>query len=167
MPSTAVAPRPIRADIDEFLAHKRFAAVGLSRNPKDFTRTLITAFEKRGYDVIPVNPAATEIGGKPCFALVQDIVPAVNAVMVLTAAANTDDVVRDCAAAGVTHVWMYGTSGAGKAYGAVSPTAVEFCREHNMKVVAGECPFMFLPGAGFLPHGLHGLIRKIVGSYPR
>lgn len=164
--SAAAVARATRTEIDEFLAHKRFAAVGLSRDPKDFTRTLITAFEKRGYDVVPVNPGAGEIGGHACFARVQDVEPPVSAVLVLTAAAKTDDVVRDCAKAGIAHVWMYGTSGAG-GNGAVSATAVEFCRANKMKVVAGECPFMFLPGTGFLPHRLHGLIRKITGSYPK
>jgi predicted CoA-binding protein len=86
----------------------------------------------------------------------------VRAVLVLTPATKTDEVVRDCAAAGVTHVWMHRGGG----QGAVSPSAVEFCREHGMKVVAGECPFMFLPGTGF-PHRVHGFIRKILGSYPR
>lgn len=163
MPTSGVAvARTTRADVDEFLTFKRFAAVGLSRNPGDFTRTLMAEFEKRAYDVVPVNPAVTEIGGKACFARVQDIVPPVEAVLVLTSAAKTDEVVRDCAAAGVTHVWMYRAGG----QGAVSATAVDFCHERGMKVVAGECPFMFLPGTG-LPHRVHGLIRKILGSYPR
>jgi predicted CoA-binding protein len=167
MPAVAAkVARTTRADIEEFLAHRRIAAVGLSRDPKDFTRTLIAEFEKRGYEVVPVNPAVAEIGGNVCFPRVEDIVPPVCAALVLTPATKTDEVVRDCAAAGVTHVWMYGTSGAG-GQGAVSATAVDFCREHGIKVVAGECPFMFLPGTGFLPHQLHGLIRKIVGSYPR
>jgi predicted CoA-binding protein len=163
MPATAAAvARTTRADIDEFLAHKRFAAIGLSRDPKDFTRTLITEFERRGYDVVPVNPAVTEIGGKPSFARVQDVTPPVHAALVLTPASKTGDVVRDCADAGITHVWLYRGGG----QGALNAAAVEFCRERGMKVVPGECPFMFLPGTGF-PHRLHGFIRRILGSYPR
>jgi predicted CoA-binding protein len=162
MSASIATARATRADIDEFLARKRFAAVGLSRNPQDFTRKLIEEFERRGYEVVPVNPGASEIGGHACLTSVQEINPPVDAALLLTSPSTTDGVVRDCAAAGVTHVWMYRGGG----QGAVSADAVAFCHERGMKVVAGECPFMFLPKTGF-PHRVHGLVRKILGSYPR
>jgi len=34
-----------------------------------------------------------------------------------------------------------------------------------MSLVAGECPFMFLPETPWF-HRLHGFCRKLVGSYP-
>lgn len=157
-----VSERATRKQINDFLNERRFAAVGLSRDPKEFSRMLVREFLGRGYDVVPVNPAVTEIDGRQCFANVRDITPPVSAALLLTSPAATDAVVRDCVAAGVTQVWMYRGGG----NGAVSPEAVEFCREHGVKVVAGECPFMFLPGTGF-PHRLHGLIRRISGTYPR
>jgi uncharacterized protein len=157
-----VLERATREQIDEFLKQRRFAAIGLSRNPKDFTRTLVREFQNRGYDVIPVNPSVTEIDGNPCFASVKGIAPAISAALILTSPTATEQVVPDCVAAGITHVWMYRAGGDG----AVSPKAVAFCREHGVKVVAGECPFMFLPGTGF-PHFVHGLVRKILGTYPQ
>ncbi len=162
---TVPAERVTRQEIAAFLSHKRIAAIGVSRNPTDFTCNLVREFRKQGYEVIPVNPAADELEGARCFERVQDIERAVAAALVLTSPAATESVVRDCVAAGITHIWMYGTSGAGGA-GAVSQAAVDFCREHSVKVVIGECPFMFLPKAGF-PHRVHGFIRKITGSYPR
>jgi len=33
-------------------------------------------------------------------------------------------------------------------------------------VVAGQCPFMFLPETAGV-HRFHGLVRKIMGRYPR
>jgi hypothetical protein len=33
-------------------------------------------------------------------------------------------------------------------------------------VVAGECPFMFLPETPWF-HRLHGFCRKVVGRYPK
>lgn len=157
--------RATRQQIAAFLDHKRIAAIGVSRNPSDFTRNLVREFWKKGYEVIPVNPAVEEMDGARCFARVQDIEPAVAAALLLTPPATTDFVVRDCVAAGITHIWMYGTSGASR-HGAVSQSAVEFCREHGVNVVLGECPFMFLPSPGF-PHRVHGFIRKITRTYPR
>ena len=39
-------------------------------------------------------------------------------------------------------------------------------RSYRIAVIPGECPFMYLPGgAGY--HRLHGLVRKMAGSYPQ
>lgn len=164
--ATAVAERPrernCRADVEEFLAHKRLAMVGVSRTTNDFSRTLMHQLEARGYEVVPVNPAAPDVGGFPCHARVQEIQPPVEAVLLMTTPAVTEQVVRDCAEAGVTHVWMYRGAGVG----AVSAWAVEFCRAHGMKVIAGECPYMFLKRAGF-PHGVHRLINRVIGRFPK
>ncbi len=148
--------------IQKFLGRKRLALVGVSRNPKDFTRSLLREFTSRGYDVVPVNPSATEIDERPCFSRLQDIQPPVEAALLVTSPAVTEQIVRDCAEAGVTQVWMYRAGGAG----AVSPRAMEFCSSHGIDAVPGECPMMFFPQTGF-PHRLHGLIRKITGRYPR
>ena len=51
--------------------------------------------------------------------------------------------------------------------GALSENAVRFCKAKGIRVVAGECPFMFFPDTRFLPHGLHGCFKKLAGSYPR
>lgn len=165
MSTLAVDPvhsRATRAQIAAFLGHRRFAMIGVSRDPRDFTRSLTREFVRRNYDVVPVNPAVPEIDGKKCFACLQDVFPPVCAVLLVTPPATTEQIVHDCADAGVTDVWMYRGAGVG----AVSSSAVEFCRERGMNVVAGECPYMFFPNAGF-PHRVHGLVRRIVGSLPR
>jgi len=147
--------------IEDFLAQKRIAMVGVSREPKEFSGMLFKELSKRGYDMVPVNPATSEILGRTCYACVQDIQPPVDAAILMTSPAVTESVVRDCVEAGIRRVWMYRAGGRG----AVSPAAVEFCRAHDMQVVPGECPFMFLPNAGF--HSVHTFIRKITFRYPR
>ncbi len=160
--SEAAAQQDKRDRIREFLSLSRFAAVGVSKNPRDFTRALMRSFVERGYDVVPVNPAAAEMDGRKCYASVRDIQPPVTAALVLTSPTVTEQVVPDCAAAGISLIWMYRATGAG----AVSHAAVDFCHEHGIAVIAGECPFMFFPHAGFI-HQVHGLIRRIAGTYPR
>lgn len=162
MATASVPARASRPQIDAFLAEKRLAVIGVSRNPKDFTRTLFDELAGRGYDVVPVNPGAPEIGGRRCFARVQEIEPPVGAALLLTSPQVTEQAVRDCDEAGVRQVWMYRGAGAG----AVSRPAVAYCRERGISVVPGECPFMFLPGAAW-PHRLHGFVRRILGSYPQ
>jgi predicted CoA-binding protein len=150
-----------RADVEQFLKLRRIAFVGVSRSPKDFTRSVFREFRRRGYDVVPVNPKAAKVDGLTCYRSVADVAPAPQGAMILTDPRVTLEVVRDCTAAGVRHVWMHRGAGCGS----VSQEAVDFCRTHDTFVVAGECPFMFLPQAG-LVHGLHRLFRRIAGTLP-
>ena len=150
-----------RAQINDFLGQKRLAVVGVSRNAQDFSRTLFAELSKRGYDVVPVNPQASEVDGRQCYAHVQDIQPPVAGVLVMTSPHATDQVVRDCAEAGVTRVWMH----RGEGIGSVSQPALDFCRANQISVVAGFCPFMFLPGTPFF-HRMHGFVKRLSGSYP-
>jgi len=145
----------VRQEIESFLQEKRIAMVGVSTDPRHFSRSLYRDLQARDYDVIPVNPKAAEIAGHPCYKSVRDIAPAPAAALIITPAMQTDAVVRDCLLAGVKRVWMYRGAGTG----AVSGTAIRFCHDNGIHLVAGECPYMFLPDAGF-PHNAHGWLRK-------
>ena len=150
-----------RADIVAFLAHHRIAVVGVSRDPKHFSRYMFDELCTRGYDAVPVNPQAQKLAGHPCFARVSMIKPPVQAALVMTPPGETEQVVRDCETAGIRAVWMH--QGAGQGSG--SPAAVEFCREHGLNVIEGHCPFMFLPHTQFV-HRAHGFLLKVMGRYP-
>jgi predicted CoA-binding protein len=145
-----------------FLGLHRIAVVGVSRNERDFSRMLFRELASRGYDVVPVNPAVEELEGRKCFPRVGAVEPGLEGALVLTRAAESAGVVRECAAAGVSQVWLFrGGPGAG----AVSADAVEAGRASGLRLVVGECPFMFLEGAGWV-HGFHGWLRKLTGAYP-
>ncbi len=149
-------------DIQDFLAQKRIAVVGVGRDPKDFNHKMFQSFRELGYDAVPVNPHAKEVEGTPCFSCVQEIEPPVDAVLIMTPAATTDTIAKDCADAGVKRIWMYRAAGPG----AVSQAAVELCRRNGIRVVDGGCPYMFLPNAPWF-HRLHGFLVKITGNYPK
>ena len=155
-------PTPSLETIEEFLVQKRIAMIGISRDPKDFSASLFSELQRRGYDVVPVNPKASEAMARPCFARVQDIQPPVDGALLMTTPELTDIVISDCAAAGIRRVWMYRAAGKG----AVSEKALAFCQERGIQVVPGQCPFMFLPGSGGV-HTFHGFLRKIFGKYPK
>jgi predicted CoA-binding protein len=150
----AMSTRAVLANA--FLTERRLAVVGVSRDPKDFSRGVFRALRGHGYDVVPVNPAGGEIEGQPCAARLQDISPPVAGALVMTRADVSEQVVRDCAEAGVPRVWLHRGIGPG----AVSRAAVDFCRLHGIAVVEGECPFMFLAASG-LVHRVHGFFRGL------
>jgi uncharacterized protein len=148
--------------IDGFLALKRIAVVGVSRNPKEISNTLWQEFRQRRYDAVPVNPAASEIDGKPCYPSVGDIDPPVEGALIMTTAAVAEQVVEDCAAAGIGRVWLYGGLGGG----ATSAAAIAAAERHGIDAIAGHCPYMFLPGTPVF-HRIHGVGKKLTGSYPK
>lgn len=148
--------------IEDFLAQKRIAMVGISRDPADFSVQLFEELCRRGYDVVPVNPNLAGVLGRRCFVRVQDVKPPVDGALLMTSPEVTETVARDCAEAGIRRIWMHRGTGRGS----VSPRAVAFCQEQGIRVVPGQCPFMFLSKTtGF--HRFHGFVRKITGKYPQ
>lgn len=137
-----------------FLGAKRIALVGLSRNPKDFSRGVFLALVQRGYDVVGVHPEPPAGEGLRWFTRMQDVSPPADVALLMTSPGQTERALRDCAAAGVRRVWLHRGAGAG----AESPKALAFCREHGIEAVHGLCPFMALPGAG-LGHRIHAFFR--------
>ena len=136
--------------VRDFLAQKRLAIVGVSHQPKDFSRLLLRAFREREFDAVPVNPGTSEVDGIRCYPRVQDIQPPVDTALLMTSPAVTNRVVKDCVDAGIRRVWMYRRS----------PAAMAICEAHGISVIADECPLMFLPHPGFI-HRLHGWLKGV------
>ncbi len=150
-----------RTQVDEFLGLHRIAFVGVSRNAADFSRTIWKELRGRGYDLVPVNPAAAEIDGLRSFANIAEIDPPVEGVFIMTPPRTTERVMEECVAAGIRRAWIH----RGMGVGSVSPKAVQLAESNGIAVVAGHCPMMFLPKTVFF-HRLHGLGKRLTGSYP-
>jgi predicted CoA-binding protein len=148
--------------VEDFLGLKRVAVVGVSRDPKHFNTVMWEEFRQRRYDAIPVNPNATEIDGQKCYASVKEIDPPVEGVLIMTSRKDAEQVVRDCAEAGIKNVWLYG----GMMPGAASQGAKALCEESGLNHVDGLCPYMFLPDTPAM-HTPHRLWKKLTGSYPK
>jgi len=147
--------------IQGFLEEPRFAFIGVSRDPKHFSRSLYAEFLKHEYTPVPVNARAEEIEGVPCFADVRNIQPAVNTALILTPPDQVFPAVRACREAGISTVWLYGIAGPK----GLDPAVLGYCREQGIRVVDGYCPFMFLPRSPFF-HKLHGFALRVTGRYP-
>jgi hypothetical protein len=148
--------------IQDFLAQKQIAVVGVSHDPKDFSWSLFREFKKRGYKTLAVNPQVNEVDGEPCYPNLSAAPAPIDGVVAMTSPGVTDEVAHECGALGIKRLWMYRAGG----QGAVNEDAARYCEANGIAVVPGECPFMFLAGGAWF-HGLHGFIRKITGSYPK
>jgi uncharacterized protein len=143
-------------DARAFLLHaKRIAVVGVSRDPRAFSRFLVRELAGRGHDVIPVNPALADAEGLRAFARVQDVTPAPDAALLLVPPARAEEAVRDCLVARVKRIWFHRGAGPGTA----SDAALALCQANGVELVQGLCPMMALPAASF-PHRAHGFFRR-------
>src|SRR5262245_19807267 len=124
----------LESDVRDFLAQKRIAVAGVSRNNSQHpTGNLIfRRLKKTGHDVFPVNPHMQTFEGDRCYPDVQSIPGGVDGVVIITRPTVTERVVRDCGAAGVRRVWMHQSPAKGSS---ISPAAVEYCRQHDIRVI--------------------------------
>jgi predicted CoA-binding protein len=148
----------------EFLAHKRVAVTGVSRNAQSHGANVIyQRLRQRGYQVFAVNPNADDVEGDPCYHNLKSIPGGVDWVVIGTKPETADSSVRECDEIGVRRVWMHQPPfGAGS----VSDTAADYGREHGMTVIQGGCPCMFDPTAD-PGHKLLRAVGRVTGKVPR
>jgi len=148
--------------VDDFLAQKRIAVFGVSRDSAQAANLVYRNLRKANYEVFAINPNATEVEGDRCYADLSSIPGGVAAAVVATTPEVTDSVVRECAEHGVSRVWMHRSFGKGS----VSGEAAAFCREQGVSVIAGACPNMFLPGTD-VGHRCMRFVLKLTGGLPK
>jgi uncharacterized protein len=147
----------------EFLAKKRIAVTGVSRNPGAHgSNAVYERLRQRGYDVFAVNPNAETIGGSPSYPDLRSIPGGVEAVVIGTRPERAEATMRECAELGVKHVWMH----RGPGPGSVSRTATEYGRQQGITVIDGGCPCMFDPTADPF-HKTMRFVFTLTGNVPR
>jgi uncharacterized protein len=152
--------------VNEFLAQKRIAVAGVSRNKSHHPvgNLIYRRLQNSGHAVFPVNPHMTTFEGDPCYPDLQSIPGGVDGVVIITRPEATDRIVRDCSTAGVRRVWMHQSMS--RKESSVSPTAVEYCQQHDISVIAGGCPMMFGDGVDF-GHTCMRWLLKMTGGLPQ
>ena len=155
---------PFAAKVHDFLAQRRIAVAGVSRNDHHHPagNLIYHRLKSTGHDVFAVNPNMQTFEGDRCYPDLRSIPGGIDGVVIITRPETTERIVRDCDAAGVRRVWMHQSMAKGSS---VSPAAVEYCREHEISVIAGACPMMFGPGVDF-GHRCMRWVIKLSGGLP-
>src|SRR5512141_2603394 len=131
--------RPVPDTVATFLRGKRFAVAGVSRSGRQPSNAILKRLRQCGYDVYPVNPAAATLDGEPCYPDLRSVPVPLDGVMIATAPAASNDVVRQCAELGITRVWFHRSIGDGS----VSSEALATCRANHIDPIVGGCPMMY------------------------
>lgn len=147
-----------RTAVNDFLEQPSLAVVGVSRQPRKFGNYAYKELRQRGYRVYPVHPVAEAIEGDRSYPNLRQLPEAVGGVLIVVPPQQTEQVVREAAAAGIKRVWMQ--------QGAESPAAIQFCRENGISEVHGECILMFAaPVKSF--HNVHRWVWRVLGKLPK
>ena len=134
--------------VQDFLALKKIAVVGVSDKRETGCNLVYRKFKKGGYTVYAINPRLTTFDGDPCYPDLKTTPQRTEGVFILANPQVTEQIVRQCVELGIKNVWMHcmmGTKpGLAATMTSVSPDAVQICRENGIMVIPGACPNQFL-----------------------
>jgi len=141
-PERTMDTRTLEARVDDFLAQKRIAVAGVSRDDRHHPagNLIYRRLKKTGHDVFAVNPHLPSFEGDRCYPDLRSIPGGVDGVVIVTRPETTESIVHQCRELGVARVWMHESLAKGTS---VSPEAVEYCRQHDISVIGGACPMMY------------------------
>lgn len=138
-----------------FLASGRIAVVGASDDPKNFGQSICKALIEHGIQTVAVHPEAPSSAGAPCYPSLTSVPGTIDGVIVVVPKQRSADVVSESIGRGIQRIWLF--KGAGP--GTVSEEALRLCEDHDVEVIAGACPLMFLgPVRGV--HRVHRALRR-------
>jgi predicted CoA-binding protein len=146
-----------KAEIEEFFAQKNLALAGVSRSGNKFGNSALAELKMKGFRVFVIHPEAREIAGEPCYAGLADLPEPVGGLALVVPPAETVKLVKEAHSAGIRRVWMQP--------GAECASAVQFCKDHDMTAITGECIMMYPRANGF--HNFHRIVRTVFGQMPR
>jgi uncharacterized protein len=147
----------------DFLAHRRIAVTGVSREPKTHGGNVVfRRLRDRGYEVFAINPNADTVEGVTAYPDLASVPDGVEGVVIATSPQHAEGTVRECVELGVQHVWMHRSVDAGS----VSESAARYGRDHGLSVIDGGCPCMFSPTADPAHRAMKNVL-KLTGAVPR
>ena len=110
---------------------KTIAVVGISNKPDRPSYHVALEMQRRGYRIIPVNPALQQVLGETCYPSLRDIPFAVDLVDVFRAPEFVPQIVEDTITIGAKYLWLQ--------EGVVHLEAIARAEANGIQVVADHC----------------------------
>ena len=150
----------------DFLAQERIAVAGVSAEREEAANFIYKTLKEHGYTVYAINPHIDSFLGDPCYPDLFSLPEKPDGLVIVTRPAVAEELVRQCALAGVPRVWLHSALGTrprllkkvAASISSVSPAAVRICAESGISVIPGSCPLQFL-GADFGHTCMRGFLR--------
>lgn len=94
-------------EIRKFYIFRNIAVVGMSRDPAKEAHSVPKYMIERGYNIIPVNPLASEILGRRTYSRISDIKPQVDIIDIFRPSKDILPVVEDSIKKhGIRVIWL-------------------------------------------------------------
>jgi predicted CoA-binding protein len=110
---------------------KNIAVVGMSKNPDKAAHYVPKYLHEQGYNIIPVNPTATEILGKKCYHSLLDIQDAIDIVDVFRPSDQVGSVIEESVKIKPKVIWLQ--------EGIHNPEAEAIALKSGIDVVYNRC----------------------------
>jgi predicted CoA-binding protein len=123
-------------------ATRTWAVVGCSPDPRRDSHRIAALLQRRGFRVIPVNPAVEEVLGERCYPSLDAVPDAgeIDVVDIFRRASEAGAHVDEAVAIGARGVWMQ--------LGVIDAAAAARARAAGLRVVMDRCPAIELPRLG-------------------
>jgi predicted CoA-binding protein len=118
---------------------RTWAVVGCSPDPGRDSHRIAALLQRRGFRVIPVNPAVDEVLGERCYPSLAEVPESerIEVVDIFRRASEAGAHVDEAIAIGARAVWMQ--------LGVIDHEAAERARAAGLRVVMDRCPAIELP----------------------
>ncbi|HTX88055.1 MAG TPA: CoA-binding protein [Bacteroidales bacterium] len=147
-----------RKSIDRFLAPKKLAIAGVSRDPKKFGYTVFNELRQKGFDVVPVNPNAEMIDTVPCYKSIESLPEGTDRLLIVTHKRETDGVLREAVRKGIRNIWIQQMSD--------TQESLEYAAASGLELVSGQCILMWADPVKSI-HRFHRTIKSFFGLLPK
>lgn len=119
-------------DIDQVLALKTWAVVGLSNNEFRAAYSVAELLQEKGHRIVPVHPKAEEVHGEKGYASLRDIPFPIDVVDLFVNSALAGAVVDEAIEIGAKAVWLQ--------LDVIDDAAVARARNAGLLAVMNRCP---------------------------
>lgn len=118
-------------EIRKIYSLKNIAVVGMSKNPDKAAHYVPKYLYEHGYNIIPVNPTATEILGKKCYSSLLDISDEIDIVDIFRPSDQVLQVIEESVKIKPKVVWLQ--------EGIHNPEAEEIAQKSGIDIVYNRC----------------------------
>lgn len=126
------------SNIEAFLAVRRIAVVGASRDTSKYGYRVFQHLRGHGYEVVPVNPRSPVIDGVQSVEDLYAVEPLPEAISIITPPAVSETVIETAITLNIRNIWLQP--------GAENVRCLELCHAAEIDVICGgPCVLLELP----------------------
>ncbi len=133
---------------NDFLSQSALAIVGISSSKQTVANGVYKKLKTQKRTVYAVGKNTSSFENDPCYPDLASLPAPVQGVFIAVKKENTGEIIDECIRLGISRVWLHNFSGTSYSSGSIAtPDIVQKCRDHNISVIPGACPMMFVENA--------------------